>query len=49
MIQDHVASGLEERERVTSAGGQVKWQFDTWRVGTAALQVLSGFNCMHDK
>lgn len=38
-FQDHVASCLEERERVISAGGQVKWQVDTWRVGPAALQV----------
>ncbi|KAK4581171.1 hypothetical protein RGQ29_024734 [Quercus rubra] len=39
LTKDHVASCLEERERVVSAGGQVKWQVDTWRVGTAALQV----------
>lgn len=39
IYQDHVASCLEERERVISAGGQVKWQVDTWRVGPAALQV----------
>ena len=38
--QDHVASCLEERERVVNAGGQVKWQVDTWRVGPAALQVI---------
>ena len=38
--QDHVASCLKERERVVSAGGQVKWQVDTWRVGPAALQVF---------
>ncbi|KAJ9566796.1 hypothetical protein OSB04_002762 [Centaurea solstitialis] len=37
--QDHVASCPEERERVSSVGGQVKWQLDTWRVGPAALQV----------
>lgn len=37
--QDHVASCPEERERVTKAGGLVKWQVDTWRVGAAALQV----------
>ncbi|OWM78879.1 hypothetical protein CDL15_Pgr003050 [Punica granatum] len=36
---DHLASRIEERDRVTKAGGQVKWQVDTWRVGVAALQV----------
>ncbi|KAH7511702.1 hypothetical protein FEM48_Zijuj12G0010700 [Ziziphus jujuba var. spinosa] len=39
LSKDHVASCLEERERILSAGGQVKWQVDTWRVGAAALQV----------
>ncbi|KAI7739726.1 hypothetical protein M8C21_000492 [Ambrosia artemisiifolia] len=39
LSKDHVASCLEERERVTGLGGQVKWQLDTWRVGRAALQV----------
>ncbi|KAI3806634.1 hypothetical protein L1987_22545 [Smallanthus sonchifolius] len=39
LSKDHVASCLEERERVTSLGGEVKWQLDTWRVGPAALQV----------
>ncbi|XP_050231776.1 protein kinase and PP2C-like domain-containing protein [Mercurialis annua] len=39
LSKDHIASCLEERDRVVSAGGQVKWQFDTWRVGSAALQV----------
>ncbi|KAI9162024.1 hypothetical protein LWI28_023022 [Acer negundo] len=39
LSRDHVASCLEERERVVNAGGQVKWQVDTWRVGPAALQV----------
>ncbi|KAM0027439.1 putative protein-serine/threonine phosphatase, protein kinase TKL-Pl-3 family [Helianthus debilis subsp. tardiflorus] len=39
LSKDHVASCLDEKERVTSLGGQVKWQFDTWRVGPAALQV----------
>ncbi|KAJ6300698.1 hypothetical protein OIU76_021488 [Salix suchowensis] len=39
LSKDHVASCIEERERVLSAGGQVKWQVDTWRVGQAALQV----------
>ncbi|XP_076893157.1 protein kinase and PP2C-like domain-containing protein [Bidens hawaiensis] len=39
LSKDHVASFLEERERVTGLGGQVKWQHDTWRVGPAALQV----------
>lgn len=39
LSKDHVASCLEERERVTEAGGVVKWQVDTWRVGPAALQV----------
>ncbi|CAN1243566.1 Protein kinase and PP2C-like domain-containing protein [Linum perenne] len=34
-----VDSNLKERERVVSAGGEVKWQVDTWRVGLAALQV----------
>ncbi|XVF40874.1 hypothetical protein PTKIN_Ptkin01aG0151700 [Pterospermum kingtungense] len=39
LSRDHVASCPEERKRVVSAGGQVKWQIDTWRVGPAALQV----------
>ncbi|XP_037495003.1 protein kinase and PP2C-like domain-containing protein [Jatropha curcas] len=39
LSKDHVASCPEERERVVRAGGQVKWQIDTWRVGPAALQV----------
>lgn len=39
LSRDHIASCFEERERVISAGGQVKWQIDTWRVGQAALQV----------
>lgn len=39
LSRDHIASCLEERERVVSVGGQVKWQVDTWRVGPAALQV----------
>ncbi|CAL5385167.1 unnamed protein product [Camellia sinensis] len=38
-MTDHVASCPEERERIISEGGQVKWQVDTWRVGPAALQV----------
>ncbi|OVA20672.1 Protein kinase domain [Macleaya cordata] len=39
LSKDHIASSLEERERVIRAGGQVKWLVDTWRVGSAALQV----------
>ncbi|KAL6272556.1 hypothetical protein ACE6H2_023248 [Prunus campanulata] len=39
LSKDHVASCLEERERVISAGEQVTWQVDNWRVGLAALQV----------
>ncbi|XP_038718734.1 protein kinase and PP2C-like domain-containing protein isoform X2 [Tripterygium wilfordii] len=39
LSRDHVASCLEERDRVVSMGGEVKWQLDTWRVGLAALQV----------
>ncbi|KAK4404718.1 protein kinase and PP2C-like domain-containing protein [Sesamum angolense] len=39
LSRDHVASCPEERERVMIAGGQVKWQVDTWRIGPAALQV----------
>ncbi|KAL3637101.1 hypothetical protein CASFOL_019400 [Castilleja foliolosa] len=39
LSKDHVASCLEERERVVGAGGHVKWQGDTWRIGPAALQV----------
>ncbi|KAG8372172.1 hypothetical protein BUALT_Bualt12G0038800 [Buddleja alternifolia] len=39
LSKDHVASCLEERERVMSTGGEVKWQVDTWRIGPAALQV----------
>ncbi|CAD6238358.1 unnamed protein product [Miscanthus lutarioriparius] len=39
LTMDHVASCPNERERVTKAGTEVKWQIDTWRVGSAALQV----------
>ncbi|XP_059281651.1 protein kinase and PP2C-like domain-containing protein isoform X2 [Lycium ferocissimum] len=39
LSRDHVASCLEERERIIRSGGLVKWQVDTWRVGDAALQV----------
>ncbi|KAI4363959.1 hypothetical protein MLD38_020111 [Melastoma candidum] len=39
LSKEHVASLLEERERVTGAGGEVQWLVDTWRVGPAALQV----------
>ncbi|XP_070047986.1 protein kinase and PP2C-like domain-containing protein isoform X1 [Nicotiana tomentosiformis] len=39
LSRDHVASCHEERERIIRAGGLVKWQVDTWRVGDAALQV----------
>ncbi|XP_024037571.1 protein kinase and PP2C-like domain-containing protein isoform X2 [Citrus clementina] len=39
LSRDHVASCLAERERVVSAGGNVNWQVDTWRVGPPALQV----------
>ncbi|KAL5222452.1 hypothetical protein ABZP36_027165 [Zizania latifolia] len=39
MTRDHVASCLEERERIVKEGTEVKWQIDTWRVGAAALQV----------
>lgn len=39
LSRDHVASCLDERERVVKGGGEVKWRVDTWRVGAAALQV----------
>lgn len=39
LSKDHVASCLQERERVIRQGGQVHWQVDTWRVGLPALQV----------
>ncbi|XP_073223827.1 protein kinase and PP2C-like domain-containing protein isoform X2 [Cicer arietinum] len=39
LSKDHVASCLQERERVIRDGGQVHWQVDTWRVGLPALQV----------
>ncbi|XP_031489998.1 protein kinase and PP2C-like domain-containing protein [Nymphaea colorata] len=39
LSKDHVASCPQERERVIRAGGEVKWQIDTWRIGPAALQV----------
>ncbi|KAL9263453.1 kinase and PP2C-like domain-containing protein [Drosera capensis] len=39
LSRDHVASCIEERDRVTFSGGVVKWQVDTWRVGDAGLQV----------
>ncbi|KAJ1436016.1 Serine/threonine-protein kinase, active site [Sesbania bispinosa] len=39
LSKDHVASSLQERERVTRHGGHVHWQVDTWRVGLPALQV----------
>ncbi|GAB2210064.1 hypothetical protein Drorol1_Dr00015317 [Drosera rotundifolia] len=39
LSRDHVASCVEERDRVMVSGGVVKWQVDTWRVGDAGLQV----------
>ncbi|KAK7344904.1 hypothetical protein VNO77_15128 [Canavalia gladiata] len=39
LSKDHVASCLQERERVIRQGGHVHWQVDTWRVGHPALQV----------
>ncbi|GAA0179820.1 hypothetical protein Leryth_006601 [Lithospermum erythrorhizon] len=39
LSRDHIASRVDERERILSAGGEVQWQVDTWRVGPAALQV----------
>ncbi|KAI8562550.1 hypothetical protein RHMOL_Rhmol03G0044200 [Rhododendron molle] len=39
LSKDHVASCLDERERIIRTGGQVTWVVDTWRVGPAALQV----------
>ncbi|CAL5409178.1 unnamed protein product [Camellia sinensis] len=39
LSKDHVASCPEERERIISEGGQVKWQVDTWKVGPVALQI----------
>ncbi|XP_057425998.1 protein kinase and PP2C-like domain-containing protein [Lotus japonicus] len=39
LTEDHVASRLQERERVIRYGGHVHWQVDTWRVGLPALQV----------
>ncbi|KAE9590169.1 hypothetical protein Lal_00027892 [Lupinus albus] len=39
LSKDHVASCVEERERIIRHGGQVHWQVDTWRVGLPALQV----------
>lgn len=39
LSKGHVASCMEERDRVIKEGGQVKWKIDTWRVGSAALQV----------
>ncbi|XP_074581611.1 protein kinase and PP2C-like domain-containing protein [Curcuma longa] len=39
LSKDHVASCPEERTRVMEEGAEVKWQVDTWRVGSAALQV----------
>ncbi|GLJ11956.1 hypothetical protein SUGI_0180940 [Cryptomeria japonica] len=39
LSKDHVASCVDERDRVIKAGCQVRWQIDTWRVGSAALQV----------
>lgn len=39
LSRDHVASCLDERERVVKGCGEVKWRVDTWRVGAAALQV----------
>ncbi|XP_047318821.1 protein kinase and PP2C-like domain-containing protein [Impatiens glandulifera] len=38
-LGDHSASCVEEINRVILAGEDVKWQVDTWRVGSVALQV----------
>uniref|UniRef100_A0A0R0L2P6 Protein kinase domain-containing protein n=2 Tax=Glycine max TaxID=3847 RepID=A0A0R0L2P6_SOYBN len=45
LSKDHVASCLQERERVIRQGGQVHWQVDTWRVGLPALQWF--LPCVH--
>ncbi|WMV34174.1 hypothetical protein MTR67_027559, partial [Solanum verrucosum] len=39
LSRDHVASCLDEWERIIRAGGLVKWKVDTWRIGDATLQV----------
>ncbi|EFJ28625.1 hypothetical protein SELMODRAFT_441116 [Selaginella moellendorffii] len=39
LSKDHLASDPIERTRVVNSGGSVQWQVDTWRVGSAGLQV----------
>lgn len=41
--QDHTASCSSERDRVLKAGGSVSWRVNTWRVGAAAIEVLTIF------
>lgn len=39
LSMDHTASCSSERERVIKAGGSVSWRVNTWRVGSAAIEV----------
>lgn len=37
--QAHLATCIEERNRVVREGGRIEWLVDTWRVAPAGLQV----------
>lgn len=38
-MQAHLATCIEERNRVIEEGGRIEWLVDTWRVAPAGLQV----------
>lgn len=39
VTRDHTAMDAEERHRVEKSGAKVQWTLDSWRVGTAGIQV----------
>ncbi|GMH40224.1 hypothetical protein BSKO_08128 [Bryopsis sp. KO-2023] len=39
LTRDHTAMNCEERLRVEKSGGKVQWTLDSWRVGSAGIQV----------
>lgn len=39
LTEDHSAASPSERARVEATGARVDWRVNSWRVGTAGLQV----------
>ena len=39
LTEDHSAASPSERARVEAAGARVDWRVNSWRVGTAGLQI----------